>query len=166
MTQTGALPHAQYVRFVGVREYEERLDRLLTTALGVVRIFDEQLSRRYNDSQRCALLREFLRGGPGRQVRIVVHDARRVPADHPRLVQIAIEHPRAFSLRETLPIARHVYDPFVLVDGSHYLHRFHYSGMRCAQGTDEVSGATELGERFEALWEAAGAVRLGRPAGL
>ena len=48
---------------------------------------------------------------------------------------------------------RHVYDPFVIFDASHYLHRFHHERMRFARGLNEFAGAQQLLDRYTELWE-------------
>ena len=60
----------------------------------------------------------------------------------------------SMSIRATLRAAKHVYDPFVIFDGSHYVHRFHHDHLRAAQGTNDVNGAQLLLDRFEEIWEA------------
>ncbi|MCW5577003.1 MAG: hypothetical protein KIT13_12985, partial [Burkholderiales bacterium] len=51
---------------------------------------------------------------------------------------------------------RHASDPFVIFDGSHYVHRFHHDHMRAAQGTHDAVGARQLIERFSEIQEASG----------
>ena len=41
----------------------------------------------------------------------------------------------AVKINQTLKVANSVYDPFVIFDASHYVHRFHYDHLRAAQGT-------------------------------
>ena len=56
-------------------------------------------------------------------------------------------------MRQTPRWARHLYDPFVIFDASHYLHRFHYEHMRYARGLNELEGTQQLLDRFSELWE-------------
>lgn len=165
MSEPGALPTARYERFEGFREYEDRFDALIPAALSVIRIFDRRLPARYNERVRIALLRAFLRGDPNRRIVIVVHEPESL-VGCPRLRDLAVElHPR-LQIRGTLASARHAHDPCIVVDFGHYLHRFHYAGMRAAQGWDDLAGARQLIDRFGELWESATPVRAGRPAGL
>jgi len=166
MSDHPPLPTAQYVRFESFREYEDRFDALIPRALAIIRVFERRLSARYNSRERCELLRAFLRGDPKRELLVVVHEARTLATDCPRLIRLALDlHPRV-KIRQTLAAARQVYDPCVLVDFSHYLHRFHYAGMRAAQGLDDLVGAQQLIDRYGELWLAAAPVRCGPPAGL
>ena len=72
------------------------------------------------------------------------------------------------KVRQTPRWARHVYDPFVIFDASHYLHRFHYERMRYARGLNELTGAQQLLDRYGELWDAskpAAATHRARPVG-
>jgi hypothetical protein len=61
------------------------------------------------------------------------------------------------SIRQTLRVARHIYDPFVIFDASHYVHRFHYAHLRAAQGANDILGAQQLLDRFAEIWDASAA---------
>jgi len=163
---SGDAPMARYERFASFSEYEERLDALIPRALGVIRVFEPRLSAHYNSQRRCALLQTFLLVDPGRRLYIVVHDADALARLCPRLTDLALRHHEQLKMRRTLAAASHVHDPHVIVDSSHYLHRFHHAGMRAAQGTGDITGAQSLIDRYEALWEASTPVRVGPPAGL
>ena len=52
MERAGNLPHAQYRRFEGMREYEALLDGMIPQTQGVIRVFDKALSREYNSPHR------------------------------------------------------------------------------------------------------------------
>lgn len=166
MGDARTLPTAQYLRFESLREYEDRFDALIPRALSVIRVFERKLTPRYNSRERCALLREFLRGDAQRELRIVVHDADTLRDECPRLCELAADHHPRVQLRRTLAAARHAHDPCVIVDFSHYIHRFHHAWMRAAQGVDDLPGAQQLLDRYAELWEASAPVRWGRPAGL
>ena len=43
-------------------------------------------------------------------------------------------------------------DPLVIVDGRHFLHRFHIEQPRAALGIGEPLVARPLVERFEEIW--------------
>ena len=72
----------------------------------------------------------------------------------------------ACKIRLTPKMARHIYDPFVIFDASHYLHRFHHAHMRAAQGIHDVEGAQQLLDRHAELWEVSAAISVGSPGGL
>ena len=114
------------------------------------------LSRGYNTTARIELLQQFLLANRANRLLIVLHDTRQLPLECPRLIEFAQQFNHACSIRETLHGAKHVYDPFVVFDGSHYVHRFHHDHMRAAQGMHDATGARQLIDRFEEIQECAG----------
>ena len=149
----GVLPHAQYERFESLRELEDMFDELVPQTQRVIRIFDKSLSARYNSPARCALLREFLRANPLNRLFIVLHETESMIRTCPRFVSIVQHYGHLARVRQTPRSARHLYDPFVIFDASHYLHRFHYDHMRYARGRNEVVGAQQLLDRYQELWD-------------
>lgn len=148
------LPNAEYRRFEGMREYEAIIDRVIPMTLRYIRIFDKSLSRSYNSPQRFELLRQFLLANPLNRLMIVLHETGHLDRECPRMLTLLQQFSYAVSIRETLPPAKHVYDPFVIFDASHYVHRFHYDHLRAAQGTNDVVGAQQLLDRYGEIWEA------------
>lgn len=151
---TSPLPHAQYERFESMREYDAMLDELIPRTQRVIRIFDKALSASYNNVPRCDLLSEFLRTDPLNRLYIVVHDSGNLERTCPRLVTLLQRFSHLAKVRQTPRSARHLYDPFVVFDASHYLHRFHYDHMRYARGLNEINGTQQLLDRFSELWDA------------
>jgi hypothetical protein len=130
MERTRNLPHAQYRRFEGMREYERLLDELIPQTQSRIRIFDRSLSRSYNAPQRHELLRQFLLANRLNRLLIVLHEVDKLDRQQPRMLELLEQFSESVQIRATLRPARHVYDPFVIFDGSHYLHRFHYDHLR------------------------------------
>jgi len=149
-----ALPHAQYERFESFRDYEAMLDELIPTTQRVIRVFDKSLSAQYNSPGRCGLLREFLRADPLNRLFVVIHDPDSMTRVCPRFVTLLQHVSHVATVRQTPRWARHVYDPFVIFDASHYLHRFHHERMRYARGQNELIGAQQLLDRYGELWDA------------
>lgn len=149
-----ALPHAEYERFDSMRQYEAMLDALIPQTQRVIRIFDKGLAASYNSAARCELLRAFLRADPLNRLFIVLHEADSMTRACPRLVTLLQRHSDTAKVRQTPRSAQHLYDPFVIFDASHYLHRFHYQHMRYARGLNELEGTQQLLDRFGELWEA------------
>jgi hypothetical protein len=156
MELTGNPPHAEYRRFESNREYEMLIDRMIPQTQRIIRVFDKTLSRSYNSSARIELFRQFLLAERTNRLLIVLHDTRQLTAECPRLLGFVQQFSHACSIRETLRAAKHVHDPFVIFDGSHYVHRFHYNHMRAAQGTHDAAGAQQLIERFSEIQDCAG----------
>ncbi|OGA45768.1 MAG: hypothetical protein A3F74_08435 [Betaproteobacteria bacterium RIFCSPLOWO2_12_FULL_62_58] len=156
MEQPGNLPNAEYRRFEGMREYEAVIDSLIPQTQSVIRVFDKSLSRAYNSPQRFELLRQFLLASRLNRLLIVLHEVDTLERVCPRMLLLLQQFSYAVSIRETLRPAKHVYDPFVIFDASHYVHRFHYDHLRAAQGTNDVLGAQQLIDRFDEIREASG----------
>lgn len=156
MELTGNPPNAQYRRFESNREYEELIDQMIPMTQRIIRVFDKSLSRGYNSSTRIELLRQFLLASRSNKLLIVVHETKLLPLEQPRLMELARQFSHACTIRETLKGAKHVYDPFVIFDGSHYLHRFHHAHMRAAQGLHDAMAAQQLIERFDEISDCAG----------
>jgi len=154
MKQTGNLPNAEYRRFEGLREFEEVIDSLIPQTQRAIRVFDSGLSRAWNSPQRYEALRQFCLASRTNRLLIVVHDAEPVERDCPRMIDLVRQFGAAVRIHETLIAAKQVYDPFVVFDSSHYVHRFHYRYLRAAQGTNDVIGAQQLLDRFAEIWDA------------
>ena len=166
MTNSSAPVHEKYRRFESFKEYEALFDQFIPQTESIIRVFDDALPAAWNTTQRIELLRLFLRRNPLNRLDVVLHDPGNIERSLPRLVELSYDFGRAFKLRQTPKMARHLYDPFVLFDARHYLHRFHHAHMRAAVGTHDMEGARELLERHIELWEVSTPVRLTPPAGL
>lgn len=152
--RTGNLPNAQYRRFESIREYEELIDSLIPQTQRAIRVFDKVLASAWNSAQRCEALRQFLLASRLNRLYIVVHDAEPIEREYPRVVDLVRQFSGAIRIHATLNQAKHVYDPFVVFDASHYVHRFHYRYLRAAHGANDVIGAQQLLDRYAEIWDA------------
>lgn len=152
--QSGNLPNAEYRRFEGMVEYEAVIDGLIPLTMRTIRVFERTLPRAWNASQRYETLRQFLLANRTNRLLVVVHDAEPIERECPRLVDLVRQFSAAVRVHETLSPAKHVYDPFVVFDSTHYVHRFHYQHLRAAQGTNDVVGSQQLLDRFAEIWDA------------
>jgi hypothetical protein len=153
MEDTGNLPNAEYRRFEGMREYEELVDGLIPQTQRFIRVFDNSLSPAWNTPQRHELLRRFLLANRANRLLIVVHDAEPIERERPRMIELVRVFGTAVRIHQTQSPAKHLYDPYVVFDANHYLHRFHYRFLRAAQGTNDLVGAQELLDRFAEIWD-------------
>jgi hypothetical protein len=151
---THNLPNADYRRFESVREYEAIIDELIAQTQRGIRVFEKSLSRAWNTPRRYEALRQFLLADRQNRLLIVVHDADPIELECPRLVELVRQFSTAVRIHETLSPAKEVYDPFVVFDANHYLHRFHYRFLRAAQGTNDLIGAQQLLDRYAEIWDA------------
>lgn len=156
MELTGNPPNAHYRRFESNREYEALIDQMIPLTQRIIRVFDRSLSRNYSSPGRVELLQNFLLASRTNRLLIILHETRELAVEQPRFLEFARQFSHACTIRETLRGAKHVYDPFVIFDGSHYLHRFHHAHMRAAQGTHDATGAQQLIERFNEIEECCG----------
>lgn len=154
MERAGNLPHAQYRRFDGMREFEALFDDMIAQTQSVIRVFDKALSREYNSPRRYEALRQFLLASRSNRLMIVLHETDPIERQCPRVIDLARQFSSAVKIHQTLRPARHVYDPFVIFDATHYLHRFHYDHLRAAQGMNDIIGTQQLLDRFTEIWEA------------
>lgn len=150
----GNLPNAEYRRFEGMREYEEIIDTSIAQTQRAIRVFDRSLSRAWNTPQRHEALRQFLLTNRLNRLYIVVHEADPIEREYPRLMDLLRQFNTAVQIHQTLNAAKHVYDPFVVFDSTHYVHRFHYRYLRAAHGSHDLVGAQQLLDRYAEIWEA------------
>ena len=137
----------------GIKQYEAAVDRLIGLTLGRIRVFDRRLSSEYNSAVRIDSMRTFLLANRLNRITIVVHDAEKIRIDCPRLVSLQRQFANALSIHRTLSLARNVYDPFCVSDGSHYARRFHFDSLRGSLALNDADNAAELVRRFEEIWE-------------
>jgi hypothetical protein len=154
-------PLKQYRRFESFREYEALFDEWMPRTETVIRVFEHTLPVAWNAQPRMMRLREFLRRNPLNRLFVIVHEAGNIERALPRLAELQKDFGHVFKLRLTPKMAKHIYDPFVVFDASHYLHRFHYRHMRASQGIHDAEGSQELLERFSELWEVSSSIQLG-----
>ena len=61
------------------------------------------------------------------------------------------QFPDAISIHHTLPEAKRVQDGFVIADGIHYVHRFHFDHPRAQLAFNDESNAGLLQRRFDEI---------------
>ena len=129
------------------------VDELIALARRQIRVFDQDLSQTgWNSAARADRLAAFLREVRGRRVDIIVHDTRYLASACPRMVNLLRTYGHAMAIHQTGDEAKIATDPLVIVDGVHYLHRFHYEQPRAALGISQPELAQPLANRFEEIW--------------
>lgn len=166
MASQPALPNAQYRRFESFQEYESLFDSLIPQTQSVIRVFDRALPAAWNTQSRTALLRHFLRQSRSNRLLVILHEVADIERFMPRVADFNRDFGHAFKIRQTPRMAHHLYDPFIVFDASHYLHRFHHAHMRAAVGNHDVEGAQQLLDRHLELWEVSRPVSFSSPSGL
>jgi hypothetical protein len=152
---TDALPRQEALASVAAQV--AAIDTLIGMAKQSIRVFDVDLSGMgWNDKARTEKLAAFLRASPTARIEIVVHDTGWIERSCPRLTNLLRSHGHAMAIRRAGDDARHALDPLVIVDGTHFLHRFHVSQPRAALGIGDPVAAQPLVVRFDAISEGAG----------
>jgi hypothetical protein len=136
-----------------IAEQAAAIDDLILMARRHVRVFDQDLSQAgWNSAQRAERLTGFLRAARGRRLDIIVHDTRYVESACPRMVALLRTFSYAMSIFKTGDEAKIATDPLVIVDSTHYLHRFHFDQPRATLGIAQPEQTQPLANRFDEIW--------------
>jgi len=139
-------------RVATVAEQSQAIDMLLGLATQRVRVFDIDLSQcAWNGAARGSALERFLRT-PNAQLEVIVHDTRWLEASGARLLALLRQFGHAMTVYRTGAEARHAMDPLLLVDGRHFLHRYHVDQPRATVAVDMPQRAKPLVARFDEIW--------------
>jgi hypothetical protein len=129
------------------------IDELIGRARKSIAVFDLDLSETgWTSAARSERLARFLRASRHARIDIIVHDLRYIERRCARLCELLRRFGSQVTIRRTGPAARAATDPLVIVDGRHFLHRFHIEQPRALLGLDSPHAATPLVQRFEAIW--------------
>ena len=140
--------------FEGRIGYEQALDELIANAAHSIRIFDRNIRRGFDTPQRYELLRQLLLARHTNRVCLVLHETANIVRDCPRLVMLLRQFSQGLSIRQTLPEASRVYDPFAVADDTRFVRRFHYDGRRGVATVGDVAATSVLLKRYEEIWQA------------
>jgi hypothetical protein len=134
-------------------EQTAAIDTLIGLAQQHIRVFDPDLAQTgWNGAGRADRLAAFLRGGRGRRLDIIVHDTRYLESACPHMVNLLRNYGHALTIYQTGPEGKVATDPLLIVDGRHYLHRFHFDQPRAALGIDQPEQTQPLASRFDEIW--------------
>ncbi|MGH8713070.1 MAG: hypothetical protein ACREYB_03565 [Casimicrobiaceae bacterium] len=134
-------------------EQTQAIDELIALARHHIGVFDQDLSQTgWNSAARADRLAAFLRQGRGRRLDIIVHDARYLEASCPHLLGLLRNYGHALTIYQTGPEGKIATDPLLIVDGRHYLHRFHFGQPRATLGIDQPEQTQPLASRYDEIW--------------
>ena len=137
-----------------VAEQIAAIDTLIGLAQRSVRVYDIDLSGMgWNGEARVRSLAAFLRASPVARVEIIVRDTGWIERSCPRLTQLLKYHNHVIAIRRAGEDARSAMDPLMIVDGIHFLHRFHVAQPRASLSLGDPVAAGPLVERFDAISE-------------
>jgi hypothetical protein len=129
------------------------IDTLIELAADRLMVFDRDLSDGgWSSARRAERLAAFLRRSRHARLSIIVHDPRHVEASCPRLTDLLKVYSHAMNFWRTGAEARGATDALVIVDGRHYLHRYHVDQPRATLAIDMPASAKPLVARFEEIW--------------
>jgi hypothetical protein len=137
----------------GAREYEAAIDTLISHARNSLRIFDYNLADGgYNSLLRFELLRDFLLSSRRNQLDIVLHDTSYLTQYCPRILLLLSQFSHAIRVQQINPEARNIYDPLIVADTAHHLHRFHYDGPNALLVLNDITATSVLSRRLDEIW--------------
>ena len=136
-----------------VREQVAALDDLVALAQHSIRVFDFDLSEMgWNSPARAERLAAFLRRSRSSKLEIIVHETRWLESSCPRLTALLKSFSDRITVYRTGAEAKGASDPLVIVDGRHFLHRFHVEQPRAALVIEDPHLARPLVNRFDEIW--------------
>jgi hypothetical protein len=152
-TSNESPPEPRVVELDTVAAQTAAIDELIALARHQIRVFDQDLSQTgWNSAARADRLAAFLRDVRGRRVDIIVHDTRYLESACPRMISLLRTYSHVMAIHQTGDEAKVATDPLVIVDGVHYLHRFHYERPRAALGISQPEQTQPLASRFDEIW--------------
>ena len=152
-TLNESLPEPRVVELGTVAAQTAAIDELIALARHQIRVFDQDLSQTgWNSAARADRLTAFLRDVRGRRLDVIVHDTRYLESACPRMLKLLRTYGHAMAIHQTGDEAKVATDPLVIVDGVHYLHRFHYEQPRAALGINQPEQTQPLANRFDEIW--------------
>ncbi|MEP7184180.1 MAG: hypothetical protein ABI886_18535 [Betaproteobacteria bacterium] len=146
-------PEPRHETLDTIKAQAAAIDELIGLAKQSVRVFDADLSETgWNGAARSEALAAFLRGARQARLDIIVHDTRWLEGSCPRMMALLKTFSHAVTIYKTGAGAQAATDPLVIVDGRHFLHRFHIEQPRAALGIEQPHLAGPLVNRFDEIW--------------
>jgi hypothetical protein len=144
---------AREERLETVAQQIAAIDTLIALAQARICVFDVNLSRTgWNSPTRTDALSRFLRMTRNGRLDIIVHDTTWIESSCPRLMTLMRRYGHAMTIYKTGPGARSAMDPLMIVDGRHFLHRYHINQPRATLSIGMPQAASPLATRFEEIW--------------
>jgi hypothetical protein len=146
-------PQPRQELLVTVSAQVAALDEIIGLARHSIRVFDHDMSEMgWNSAARADQLSAFLRRARTSKIEIIVHETRWLESSSPRLLALLKSFGDRMTIYRTGPEARGASDPLVLIDGRHFLHRFHIEQPRATLAVESPHLAGPLINRFDEIW--------------
>jgi hypothetical protein len=140
-------------RFDGVAAIRRAQDEAIALARRHIKVFDIDLSwGGWSTASRCDALSSYLRRMPGARFDIIVHDTRWIESSGGRLSILLLRHAHAMKVYRTGNAARAARDPLLIVDDTHFVHRYHVDRPGATLSIGDPERAKPLVERFGEIW--------------
>ena len=147
------MPYAQ--SFSSIVEYQGALDAVIAQARHKLHLFDFDMHEGgWNSPLRYERLKQFLLGSAQNRLHIALHDVDYVNRNCPRMINLLREHSYAVFIHQTNPEARGIFDPMLIADDAHYVHRFHYAQPRGEYVLNDLAKTQRLALHFDEIWQA------------
>ncbi len=151
--ETTPRPVPRESRLDTVASQSAAIDELIGLAEQKLQVFDIDLSQAgWDTAVRAANLAAFLRRTQEAQLQLIVHDTRWLEGSCPRLLNLLKLYSTAITVYRTGNEARMAMDPLVIVDGRHYLHRFHIDQPGALLVIENPQQVMPFVTRFEEIW--------------
>ena len=142
------------VRLDSVAAIVRAHDDVIALARRHIKVFDVDLSwGGWNSAARTDAIASYLRRMPGARLDIIVHDTHWIEAVGARVTALLVRNAPAVKIYRTGQSARAAMDPLVLVDDTHFVHRFHVDRPAGTLSIGDPERAKPLVERFDEIWE-------------
>lgn len=136
-------------------EYVDAINQVISKSSNTLRVFEYNLEEGgFNTSTRFDLLRSFLLKSRQNRLMVILHDIDYLVRYCPRMITLLTQFSHAMSIHQTTSEAKGIYDPFVIGDERHFVHRFHFDSPRGLLGLDEPVTVHPLLGKFEEIWGA------------
>ncbi len=151
----------------GLAEYADAIDEIIGLAKRHIHIFDYSLENMaFNSVARYDALHAFLIANAQNRLSIVVKDSDYLDRHCPRMITLLKRFGHNMAINRTRNEAADACDPFCVVDGEHFVRRFHFDDSRGIFAMCDPHEARMLEMRFEQIWEASETAIYGDLAGL
>jgi hypothetical protein len=135
-------------------DHQLALDEILLQARRQILIFDRALDARWDRPNRVECLRRLCLASPRHLLRIALHDPESMVRNTPRLRALLGPCAHVMAVHKTRDEGRRAEDPLVIVDGRHFVHRFHADLPRGLLALDDPESAQSRIQRFDQIWAA------------
>lgn len=141
------------VRLDTIAAQSDAQAELIALARRHIKVFDVDLSwGGWNTAARCAALSSFMRHIPGARLDIIVRDTRWLERAGSRLTALLARYAHAMTIYRTGNAARAAMDPLMIVDETHFLHRYHIGQPGATLSIGDEERARPFVERFDEIW--------------